>query len=54
LKEIFLTVAGQRRIHTDFPQSHSFTSILNCWQIVVVIACEYNSTRAVAPCVSEG
>jgi hypothetical protein len=24
-KKIFLTVAGQRRIFTDFPQSHSLT-----------------------------
>ena len=24
-KKIFLTVAGQRRIYTDFPQSHSLT-----------------------------
>jgi len=41
LKEIFLTVAGQRRIYTDFPQSHSFTFNIKlladcggyCWRI---------------------
>jgi len=49
LKENFLTVAGQRRICTDFPQSHSFLlSILNCWAIVLVIASKYNSTRSIA------
>ena len=49
LERNFLTVAGQRRNYTDFPQSHSFLlSILNCWAIVLVIASKYNSTRSIA------
>ena len=47
LENKFLTVAGQRRIYTDFPQSHfSSIPILSCRRILLANRGDSNSPRA--------
>ena len=47
LENKFLTVAGQRRIYTDFPQSHSSCiALLSCRRILLESRGYGNSPRA--------